>query len=268
MLKCIRWFLLGIAALSASGCASDCNLFSSNNSLACDAKLLATAAVGMVTVVPVAIVSDAINNAKDKREAVKREKTIRAGLAQNDPEIIKECLLECEFIRVFEGAVNTELYQDAAKRFLAGAVSNTPEQQGYTVIAHHALAWDYQNKDELQTINHEHFNRAYRLLQQPETHEQLQAIQRSLSYENFIIRMTAMKFAMESTDDTDTAQAIFKQCPQTVSPMLNYDVDSYTLFSLCKDAYYYRFSEKAPQQLIMEWYNYKNKIKTEHVNLI
>jgi len=68
LLECMRWFLLSIAVLGVSGCATNCNLFSSNNSLARDAKILATVAVGLVTVAPVVIVSDAIDNAKDERD--------------------------------------------------------------------------------------------------------------------------------------------------------------------------------------------------------
>ena len=39
MLKCMRWFLLSITVLGLSGCATNCNIFSGSNSLACDAKL-------------------------------------------------------------------------------------------------------------------------------------------------------------------------------------------------------------------------------------
>ena len=281
MLKCMRWFLLSITVLGLSGCATNCNIFSGSNSLACDAKLLATVAVGLVTVMPVVLVSDAIDNAKDERDkrdearkAAEREKTIRAGLAQNDPEIIKECLLECEFIPGFKEAVNIELYQDAAKRFLAGAVSNTAEQQGYTVMAHHALSWYYPQEADSQTINHEHFNHVYRLLQQPETYEQLQAIQQTDSYNYLITRIEAMKFAIESTDDADTAQTIFEQCPQAVSPLLNNVIDPDRGFDTCKYAYKYRFNETAPYLLGIEWkaqirerYNVDFSENTRWINL-
>lgn len=267
----LQRIILGMTAvIGLSGCASNCNILSGNNSLGCDAMLVGGMILGAPILAPAALFSDAASDAKAKRMAQDWKASMEEGLANNDIEAIQECLQECDEAWKYQIAysVRRPIQTDAAKRFIATdwPQLTSADHQVYMLLAHYVLSWQ---PDPARTQNGPRYalvpkevTRSYALLKNKATRKQLKDVSAPTRYRKITSDIYGMIFAIDTPADDLAARAQFSNCPDVMSKII-LDEDRVSIRTIaCSRAYSYRFKESLPEELRQQWWANQKKNAT------
>lgn len=253
----IQRIILSMSSLLLlGGCASDCNILSSSNSLGCDVALGTGLILAAPIGVPVALLSDAASNARAKRMAREWQGTMQTRLAEGDADAIRECLADCLDAWKYELDYRERraLSQEAAERYLAGSDSsgNRHEHDAYRALAHSILAWrpESEEEDAPFQMHAEHSRQAYVLLKDEAIRKQLESSLERRRYSDVVRGVYAQVYAASMPDEDAAAQKRYGQCVSDVQKIMYEDEsDSYRYWT-CSSSYYYRFRQRVPDDLL------------------
>lgn len=253
----IQRIILGMGSLVLlGGCASNCNILSSSNSLGCDVALGTGFILAAPIGVPVALLSDAASNARERRMAREWRETMQTRLAEGDADAIRECLADCLHAWKYdlEYRERRALSQEAAERYLAASngSENQHEHDAYRALAHSFLAWrpDSEDEDAPLQMHAEHSRQAYVFLKDEATRKQLESSLGRSRYSDVMRSVYAQVYAADMPDENAAAENRYRQCMNEVQKITFEEASESYRYWVCSSSYYYRFRQGAPDNLL------------------
>lgn len=210
-------------------------------------------------VAPAVLISDAASDAKSKRMAQEWKTSMAARLAQNDIEAIQECLEECDVAWKYDidYQERRQLQSDAAKRFVAGDWEQleTSEHQVYMFLARYVLSWQPESSEERarSTLMPDQVKHSYVLFQNPTVRTGLKKLLSYSRYNEIESISYGRAYAITTSVNDTTARTQFNQCPASMHGIMLDDNSPISHTIACSRAYAYRFNERVPEELRLQW---------------
>ena len=229
-----RFALLMLPGL-LSGCASNCNILSDNNSFVCDAVLVGGAILAAPLILPIQAAKQSAHDAEERKDYLK----LKEGVKKGDLESLKRCVLQCKNFLVFREEKH-QIRQEAARKLITMDEPALPQAHVEAMMmAYESLAW-VKTTDAGWHLNSDYVLRgwalAQRFLEGPHESSSYKDVPRELAQSIFSIHLKSLP--------EEQIQSAFEGC--VAQDNLPKHPQQHRRPEICERAYISYFSKQNP----------------------